>query len=229
VNDDLTMVVLGTMGCTVGAGYGVNSGKTLVLEAHDALRLVCGPSTIELTEKGITLVAPAITLRGEDVSTQAEDASLHVSKGKIALAAKDEAKVSADAVLAHGKDATTELTSDGVQIAAKKNVSLKSKGASLVLDDNAAIDGQQVNLNCGGSASGNFGDGTPDKLKTSWVEIELLDQDGKPVPETRYVVTAGGHDYAGVLDTKGRARVPIQPGSATVAFPDFDGEAWKPA
>jgi hypothetical protein len=97
-------------------------------------------------------------------------------------------------------------------------------------------------MNCGGSdadASGQSEDSKPDKLDTSWIEIELDEEVAKngdpknkvkvPVPRARYVVAAGGKHYYGTLDVNGRARIPIRPGSPTVTFPDFDGDAVKSA
>lgn len=67
--------------------------------------------------------------------------------------------------------------------------------------------------------------------KKSWIEIELVDQDGNPVPGEKYRVTLpdGTTLAEGSLDEKGRARVDgIDPGSCKVTFPELDKEAWEP-
>jgi len=69
------------------------------------------------------------------------------------------------------------------------------------------------------------------KDKKSWIEIELVDQDNKPVPGERYRVTLpdGATLAEGTLDEKGFARVDgIDPGTCKVTFPDLDKSSWEP-
>ncbi|MBS1812079.1 MAG: type VI secretion system tip protein VgrG [Acidobacteria bacterium] len=70
------------------------------------------------------------------------------------------------------------------------------------------------------------------KEKKSKIEIEVVNEDGKPVPGLRYRVTLpDGQTLAeGTLDEKGYALVAgIDPGSCKVTFPDLDKEAWTKA
>jgi len=67
--------------------------------------------------------------------------------------------------------------------------------------------------------------------KIHWIEIKLVDQEGKPVPGEAYKVTLpdGTTVADGTLDEKGHARVDnIDPGSCKVTFPNLDQEAWEP-
>lgn len=68
------------------------------------------------------------------------------------------------------------------------------------------------------------------KNKKSWIEIELKDEDGNPVPGERYRITLpDGSITEGTLDEKGLARVDhIDPGECQVTFPNLDEEAWEP-
>jgi type VI secretion system secreted protein VgrG len=69
------------------------------------------------------------------------------------------------------------------------------------------------------------------KKKKSWIEIELVDEDNKPVPGERYQITLpdGATIASGTLNEKGFARVDgIDPGTCKVTFPDLDKDAWKP-
>jgi hypothetical protein len=63
----------------------------------------------------------------------------------------------------------------------------------------------------------------------SWIEIELLDQAGKPVPNEPYrIVCADGRVRSGALDGRGRAREDeIDPGQCKVSFPRLC--EWKAA
>ena len=67
--------------------------------------------------------------------------------------------------------------------------------------------------------------------KLHWLEIELVDGDGRPVPHARYRVTLpDGQVVEGYLDDRGRERLdPVEnPGDCHVAFPDFDNRSWAP-
>jgi hypothetical protein len=65
----------------------------------------------------------------------------------------------------------------------------------------------------------------------SWISIELVDEDGAPVPHQRYRVTSSdGAVREGLLDEMGRASVRgIAPGECMVTFVDLDDEAWSAA
>lgn len=65
---------------------------------------------------------------------------------------------------------------------------------------------------------------------THWIEVTLLGQDDKPIPEQRVRLTVPtGEIYTGVLDSAGRYRKEdLSPGVCTIAFPDLDGDVWYP-
>ncbi len=67
---------------------------------------------------------------------------------------------------------------------------------------------------------------SPDK--SSWVEIELVDTDGNPVPGEEYqIVVPGGTTVDGTLDAQGQARVEgIDPGTCQITFPNLDKKSW---
>jgi type VI secretion system secreted protein VgrG len=74
-------------------------------------------------------------------------------------------------------------------------------------------------------------DSEENKDKKHWIEIELLDEAGKPVAGEPYQVTLpdGTTVADGTLDEKGWARVDnIDPGTCKVTFPNLDKEAWEP-
>ena len=58
-----------------------------------------------------------------------------------------------------------------------------------------------------------------------WLEVQLLDQDGHPVPNEEFlVVLPDGQEVRGYLDEKGWARLaPIDSGGdCSVSFPNLD-------
>jgi hypothetical protein len=66
------------------------------------------------------------------------------------------------------------------------------------------------------------------KERKNWIEIELRDEEGEPVPGARYQVTLsdGGTVAEGTLDEKGFVRIEgIDPGNVKVTFPDLDQDA----
>ena len=62
----------------------------------------------------------------------------------------------------------------------------------------------------------------------TWIEIELIDNSGQPVPNERYKLTLpDGSVKWGRLDGHGKARVErLQPGNCQVTFPDRDQQVW---
>lgn len=70
-----------------------------------------------------------------------------------------------------------------------------------------------------------------DKLRLrTWIEIELIGEDDKPIPGVAYqVALPGGKLVSGQLDDAGMARVEdIPAGTCMVSFPELDKEAWTP-
>jgi hypothetical protein len=74
---------------------------------------------------------------------------------------------------------------------------------------------------------------TVKEAELEWVEIALLDaDDGRPVPNVRYVVidsVGNGIRYEGTLDARGWARVDgVRAGTCSISFPDLDArEVWR--
>jgi hypothetical protein len=70
-------------------------------------------------------------------------------------------------------------------------------------------------------------DGDKLRLRT-WIAIELVGEDGKPIPSIAYnVLLPGGTIQKGTLDAKGSAVfLEVPPGICQVSFPELDKEAW---
>ena len=68
------------------------------------------------------------------------------------------------------------------------------------------------------------------KEKT-WIQIELIDEKGKPVPNEPYrIELTDGSVQTGQLDDEGKARHEgIDPGTCKVTFPNIDAKEWKAA
>lgn len=64
----------------------------------------------------------------------------------------------------------------------------------------------------------------------TWIEIELVGEDGSPVPGEQYEIRLpDGRILQGRLDGRGLARiVGIVPGQCALRFPALDDDAWEP-
>jgi hypothetical protein len=70
------------------------------------------------------------------------------------------------------------------------------------------------------------------KKKVAWIAIELVDQDGEPVPDQPYKVELpNGSSRTGNLDSQGKARIEgiDPPGTCKISFPELDAADWKAA
>lgn len=65
----------------------------------------------------------------------------------------------------------------------------------------------------------------------TWIEIELIDENGEPVPCEPFRITLpDGRVVRGLLDSTGRARFGnIDPGTCEVSFPGIDAPEWERA
>lgn len=65
----------------------------------------------------------------------------------------------------------------------------------------------------------------------SWIELELIGMDDKPVTGELYEITVpDGRVYRGSTDQNGKGRVEgFEPGSCKITFPNLDQDAWEDA
>ena len=71
----------------------------------------------------------------------------------------------------------------------------------------------------------------PCEDEKTWVEVQLVDEDGAPVPNRAYrVLLPDGSLMTGTLDAEGKVRFDaIIPGTCQVEFPDIHAKEWQPA
>lgn len=64
-----------------------------------------------------------------------------------------------------------------------------------------------------------------------WIEIELVDDEGRPVPYARFeLVSESGRRHAGILDERGFARVePLDDAAYDIRFPHLPADRWAAA
>lgn len=67
------------------------------------------------------------------------------------------------------------------------------------------------------------------KDEPQWIEIELLGEDGAPIPGASYQIElTDGSTIEGKLDDHGRAYIGdiAKPGNCIITFPELDKDAW---
>ena len=71
----------------------------------------------------------------------------------------------------------------------------------------------------------------PSEDDSTWIEIELVDQDKEPIANERYVIeTSDGRKITGTTNASGKAREEgVKPGDCKVSFPDLEASSWKAA
>ncbi len=76
-----------------------------------------------------------------------------------------------------------------------------------------------------------FDDDDPDQTKTTFTDLEMVDEDGHPVPGEHFEVTdSAGKVKRGSLNQDGFAHVTgISPGVCRIAFPNLDQTVWRRA
>lgn len=69
----------------------------------------------------------------------------------------------------------------------------------------------------------------PNPEETAWIEIELVDEAGHPIPGEIYKVTMpDGRGYKGSLNNHGWTRIEgFKPGQCKISFPRLDADAWE--
>lgn len=72
---------------------------------------------------------------------------------------------------------------------------------------------------------------TPRETELTWIEVELVGEDDKPIAGERYRLTLStGRVLEGSLDAQGRVRIErMTPGTFDLTFPRLDEEAWNRA
>jgi type VI secretion system secreted protein VgrG len=185
----------------------LKAGMTIVLEAPTGITLKCGGNSVVLDPSGVTIAASGlVTIQGSMVMINSGPGSppAQGQAGSLVPPMKPKAADEAD------------------------------KADPGEMDK---IKQQQIEAGTGKYGLVSLPPHKPPKAgeagaeeKTHWIEIELVDENGKPVPGEEYKVTLpdGSTVASGTLDGKGKARVEgIDPGSCKVTFPNLDKDSWK--
>jgi type VI secretion system secreted protein VgrG len=235
------------------------AGETVRVRGGSSIVLECGESSIELTPEGIRL-------RGRDIRTVATEQASMQSRGGAgpAVVATDQIEIVAKEIHLFGESSRlsltkeAELTSDkkavvhgagaglglagGATLAGGKII-VAGKGATLVLDAEAKLDGALVKLNCGGEGGGVSVEDrdpklldTPRDQKTKKLSVRILGVDRRPMLNKKYLLTVEGASYGDGKTTGSEGEIEhdvpehASVGQLTVwvgAYPDGERLQWK--
>jgi type VI secretion system secreted protein VgrG len=165
----------------------LSAGRSLELQAVDGIRLRCGGSSIRITPD-------AIFLEAERIETHATQS----------------------ARVLHGDDRSQVWASDGGFTVSADVIKLASRGASLVLDSEAKLDGALVKLNCGADSAGGAGEG---QVNESGEAVFHLDPSSVPAdsgPYTFLILDPNGEVISRDLMPGGEVRLQGTPGQRFV-------------
>lgn len=174
----------------------------VVLESMGGITLRCGSSSIVLDATGVSITGSALTFDGQMIRLASGPGSPPQEgvAGRVVLPAAPEDPE--DVECATPGDDSPESDDSA-------NASARSSTPPFV-----------PGLDPGGE---------DDPTKT-WIEIELLDEDGLPIPGEAYEIhLPDGRLASGTLDENGFARIEgIDPGDCTIHYPNLDELASKP-
>jgi len=164
------------------------------LSASDCVRLVSEKEVLLCVGKSTLRIGPdRIELSSPSVTISGDGGAMGVSADGLALKSKDAA-----------------------QLALNQKVVLRTEDASVLLDHEVKLGGAKIQMNSGEKAKEQLAaqQKTPTKL-------ELVDQDGNPLPHQRFLIKLSGEAIVGgVTDKDGKAEPEID-AAGDIVFPDL--------
>ena len=185
-------------------------GLQVVVEAAVGLTIKVGGNFITINSAGIQIVGSMVM----------------INSGGAALSGSAGSAVSP-------LSPTAPADADKAQAGAVTNAPVANPGtlATMALADIPPGAGPSAAQSPASDAPTHNPNAPENQTKKHWIEIQLVDEDSKPVPGEAYKITLpdGTTVADGTLDDKGFARVSnIDPGNCQVTFPNLDQDAWSP-
>jgi type VI secretion system secreted protein VgrG len=173
-----------------------------VIEATGGLTIKCGGSSVVIDPSGVTIKGPMVVIDGGMTRINSGPGSPAMT-GQAGSAVSPIAPTEPEEADQADPGAVAEVKAEQMAIQAGKY------GAQPARQYTPPPPGQSTKL--------------------SWIEIELVDEQDRPIPGERYIITLpDGAEIRGSLDQNGFARVDnIEPGVCRITFPELDGMAWE--
>jgi len=196
-------------------------GMQVVIEALTGMTLVVGGNFITIDATGVTIFGTMVNINsgGSPLNGSPGNAVSPLSPTDPDVAATASAGQTSSVSASPGTLATTSASN--VSAIAGSSSAAAGSSSAAAGPTSAASDAPTHDPNAPANAD-----------KTHWIEIQLNDQDGNPVPGEAYKITLpdGTTVADGTLDEKGHARVSnIDAGNCQVTFPNLDKDSWSEA
>jgi len=197
----------------VSMGYFLKAAN-VVIQADRGISLVCGGNSVVINPAGVSIQGTLVVINGTMTL-------INSGPGFPAMPGVPGMLVSPMAVAA-AKDADKADPGEMAQLKAEQIQQGKGKYGEVKLPPHKPSPPD--------SPAGIAEPEAPPRPK-HWIEIELLDEEGHPVPgELFHIVFPDGTEDRRSLDEKGYARYDgIEPGTCKVSFPNLDKKVWHKA
>lgn len=175
-----------------------------VIEATGGLTIKCGGNSVVIDPSGVTIKGVMVTLDGAITKINSGPGSPAMS-GQAGSAVSPTAPTAPEEADNADPGEVSKIRAEQQQIQAGKY---------------------------GSTPARQFAPPKPgDPKKTSWIEVQLVDEANAPVAGERCLLRLpDGSEYPGTLDSEGVLRVEgIDPGSCQISFPNLDAESWQRA
>ncbi len=184
---------------------------TTIVGEHDARRAfnvhVEGSATSYAT--GSMLMSS-----GKDIELRVGESVIRITEEGIELSGP-KLRINGDALELRAAETMVMEAPEKISLKAKK-VLMESESAFFGLAKVAKLKGELVKLNCDDDPVDDLDPPEPPKL----TQIQLNDEDGKPIPNQRFVlVMPDGSETTGTLDDEGKAEIEVD-ASGDIIFPD---------
>ncbi|MDC0743226.1 type VI secretion system tip protein TssI/VgrG [Polyangium mundeleinium] len=167
------------------------------------------PQTADIFSWGDCSVGAGRTIRltaQDRLVLQCGDSAIELNRNQVTIRSGKLAFEGTESVTVAGKGPSLVLGEEAEIVS--KAVRIVSSKASLVLEEDARLDGVQVKLNCKGiSEIAENPDGTP--LETQRLSLKLTDPDFVPYANKEYMLTAGGVAFEGSTGPEGQLELDI--------------------
>ena len=184
---------------------------TTIVGEHDAQRAF----NVHVEGSATSYSSGSMLMSSEkDIEIRVGESVIRITEEGIELAAPS-LRINGDAFELRANETLTMEAPDQVTMKSKK-VLMESESAFLGLAKVAKLKGEFVKLNCEDDPVDELDPPEEPTLTT----IELKDEDGKPIPNQRFVlVLPDGSEKTGTLDEEGKAELEVEE-SGDIIFPD---------
>ena len=203
-----------------GTTVHIKGGATVVIEGGAQVSLKAGPSFVDIGPSGVSISGPMVKINSGGAAASGSGSS---PTAPAVPEVPDPPVLAKEAVKADPGQKTEPPPAPAPPEPATFSASAVAPSPAAQVLKSAAADGTPFCEECARAAEEQAA------RTTTWIEVELVGDDNKPVTGERYRVTLpDGTVEEGTLDGNGLARIEqFEAGECKISFPDLDQEAWE--